>query len=274
MKTILLVGLAVLLLAGTACSQKKSILEWYAIADSTASFPPVDEQLSMASQKVDQWYVTFFGIKNQPKVLLAAITTSAITDVKSISLSVQFNKIKPSAGKITTWGYVFDRNGDGKIDYMELLSGAAAYEGDEFPADFPEGRQPLNKEQQSYFIGHCKLIFEHWADDNYDGKFDAVVQNDLDPKRDLVMQQILVRSTTFTNIFDDVWGFRGNIRGDRDSVPHSEKRVPCRTIGKRNDAITPKVFMEKNAILDLVNRAGKALKLTEENFYHPEEREE
>lgn len=262
------------LIAGSVCSQKQSILEWYPIADSMTNFPPIGQSLLMVSKKVERVYITFVGINGQPKVLLAAITNEPVADVKSISLIVGFSGVKPTTGKVSTWGYVFDRNSDGKIDYMAMLGGAAADEGEDFPADFPEGKGVLNKKQIEYFVGHCKLIFDHWADDNYDGKFDALVQNDCDPKRDLVMRQILVRSTAFNDTFNDVWGFRADIRGDRDSIDHSPRRVPYRLIGRGNGAITPKTLLEKNAILALVNRAAKALNLDKVNFYHPEEKDD
>ena len=274
MKSFILASLLTVVLSGFGVCQTKSILDWYPIADSMANFPPINQELSLAWKKIDRSYVTLIGIKGQPKVLVAAITTSPMTDVKALSLTVAFDGIAPKVGSISTWGYVFDRNHDGKIDYMAMLGGAAADEGEDFPSDFPEGKRPMNKAELSYFIGHCKLIFDHWADDNYDGKFDALVQNDLDPKRDLVARQILVRSTLFTKAFDDVWAFKTDIHGNRDSVEHSDKRVQCRSIGKGNDVITQKVFNARTEILDLVNRAAKAMHLTEENFYHPEEQED
>ena len=269
--------LSILLLIAPASpalfSQNSSIVDWYATADSMTQFPPVDQQLSMAEKKVGKFYVTFVGVKGQSRVLIAAITTQPITDVKSISLIVDFDGIKPKIGGVSTWAYVFDRNRDGKVDYLALLTAAAAYEGDDFPDDFPVGKITMNKQQQEYFVGHARLMFEHWADDNYDGKLDAAVLNDLDSLRDMVRRQIVIRSTAFNNSFDDVWTFHTTIHGERQNLSHPPKRVPYRTVGKGNDVITKASFLEKDAILDLINRAAKELKFDEENFYHPEDRE-
>lgn len=273
MNRILALSIISILLSLDVYSQTLNIVDWYPMADSMTQFPPTDQELSMAEKKVDKYYITFVGIKNQPKVLIAAITAEPVTDVKSLSLIVEFDGIKPKMGKVTTWGYIFDRNGDGKVDYIALLQAAAAYEGDDFPEDFPTGKGALNTKNQEYFIGHAKLVFDHWGDDNFDGKFDAVVVNDLDSLRDMVSRQIVIRSTAFNSSLDDVWTFRMNIKGDRETLPHSSKRVPYRTIGKGNDAITATSFKEKNAILDLINRAVKALKMNDENFYHPEDEE-
>ena len=252
-----------------AFGQNLPMLEWYQSADSMTQFPPIDQKLEMVDKKIGKYFVTMVGIKGQPEVLLMAITLQKITDVKSIELTVNFDGIKPKMGEVTTWAYVFDRNRDGKVDYIALLTAAAAYEGDDFPEDFPEGKSGLNREQQEYFIGHAKLVFDHWADDNFDGKLDACVINDLDPVRDMVMRQIVVRSSKFNYSLDDVWAFRFNINSPRETIPHTAKEVKYRPITQGKGKIAKSSFQEKDAILELINGAAKAFQLIDENFYHP-----
>ena len=252
--------------------QNYSIIDYYHFADSISTFPPVDQELSLASKKIDNWYVTFVGIKGQPKVLFAAVTLEPITDPKSISLTIQFTEgMKPSVGKISTWGYVFDRNRDGKIDYMALLGGGAPFEENDFPKDYPTRVSMMSQSQLEYYISHCKLAFNHWADDNYDGNIDAVVHVDLDPLRDWINRHIVIRSTTFGSTFNDVWAFRENLAGRHDSVSHKRKSVPYISLARRTETLTSKTLAEQTAILNLLNRAAKELKFTEENFDHPEE---
>ena len=270
---VLCIVLISVLFTPAASAQKPSMLEWYPTADSMSQFPPIDQKLEMVDKKIGSYYVTMVGIDKQPEVLLMAITAKKITDVKSIELTVNFDGIKPKMGEVTTWAYVWDRNRDGKVDYIALLTAAAAYEGDDFPEDFPVGKGSLSKAEQEYFVGHAKLVFDHWADDNFDGKLDAAVVNYLDPARDLVMRQIVVRSSKFNYSFDDVWAFRTRINGDHELIPHSAKEVKYRPITHGNDKISKSSFQEKDAILDLINKAAKAFKLTDENFYHPEDRE-
>lgn len=253
-------------------AQNNPITEYFHFADSISTFPPVDQELSLVSKKIDNWYVTFAGIKGQPKVLFAAVTLEPITNPKSISLTIQFTDgMKPSVGKISTWGYVFDRNHDGKIDYMALLGGGAPFEESDFPRDYPTRTSMMSQSQLEFYIAHCKLAFNHWADDNYDGKIDAVIHVDLDPVRDWIKQRIVVRSTKFNSTFNDVWAFRENIAGSRDSISHMKKRVSYHALTRRNEAITPATLAEQTAILNLLNRAAKELKFTEENFDHPED---
>ncbi len=270
---VFLIAVGTILGTHGASAQQSPIVDWYPSVDSMTQFPPIDQELSMVEKKVGKYYVTFVGVKGQSNVLIAAITLKPIKDVKSISLIVDFDGIKPKMGEVSTWAYVYDRNRDGKVDYLALLTAAAAYEGDDFPENYPIGKNSLNKAQQEYFIGHAKLVFDHWADDNFDGKLDAAVVNDCDPLRDMVMQQLVIRSSKFNDSLDDAWTFRMNIKGERVNIPHSPKRIPYRTIGKGDDAITKASFQEKDAILDLINKAAKELKFDEENFYHPEDRE-
>jgi len=256
-----------------AFGQNLSMLDWYPSADSMTQFPPIDQKLEMVNTKIDSYYVTMMGIKGHPEVLLMAITLKQITDVKSIELIVNFDGIVPKMGEVSTWAYVFDRNRDGKVDYIALLTAAAAYEGDDFPEDFPVGKGALNKEQQEYFIGHAKLIFDHWADDNFDGKLDACVVNDLDPVRDMVLRQIVIRSSKFNYSLDDVWAFRSNMKNGREPIPHTAKEVKYRPITKGAGVVRKSSFLEKDAILKLFNGAAKSFQLIDENFYHPEDRE-
>ena len=117
----------------SAAAQESPIVDWYPSVDSMTQFPPIDQELSMVEKKVGKYYVTFVGVKGQSNVLIAAITLKPVKDVKSISLIVDFDGIKPKMGEVSTWAYVYDRNRDGKVDYLALLTAAAAYEGDDFP---------------------------------------------------------------------------------------------------------------------------------------------
>jgi hypothetical protein len=87
------------------------------------------------------------------------------------------------------------------------------------------------------------------------------------------MRQIVVRSSGFNYSFDDVFAFRSRVDHERELIPHTTKEVKYRPITHGAGTINKSVFQEKDAILDLINKAAKAFKLTDENFYHPEDRE-
>jgi hypothetical protein len=117
-----------------------------------------------------------------------------------------------------------------------------------------------------YYITHCRLVFNHWADDNYDGMLDAVIHVDMDPDRDFVDHQIVVRSTTFNGRFNDVWAFRGSDGVLPDTVLHTTTSVAYHPINKPPDFITQPMLDDKSQIMKLLNTALKQLKLTAKNL--------
>ena len=252
-----------------AQEQRQTLLSFYPIADSISEFPLLEQELeTICQKKVERWYVTFIGRKGEKKIFIGAVTLQPIKDVsREISLTVNFDGAKPTSGKVTTWGYVFDRNNDGKIDYMALMSGAAAVEGPDFPEDFPVRDQHLDMKQLEVFVAHCKLLFNHFADDNFDGTLDAMAHIDMDPVRDWVKRKLVVRSTKFDGTFDDVWAFQQKIEdeSERDPVEHTGTKVHYHPLGKLSGELTSQTLQEKTNILQLMNRAAKLCDVTK-NF--------
>ena len=120
-----IVALSLMAVAVTSMSgQQGSILDFYGHADTVSRFPPIDKDLVIVCQKkLSRRYVTFVGLQGDPRVLLAAVTLKPLPDPKtSISLSPEFVGINPNPGKTSTWAYVYDRNGDGAIDFSEFLA--------------------------------------------------------------------------------------------------------------------------------------------------------
>lgn len=247
---------------------QKNVIDFFRLADSLSQTPPMISELSILGQKkVMNRYVTIVGYPEDKSVLLVAVTLEPIKDIrKDISLAVRFKKTIPDVGKTSSWGYIFDRNQDGQVDYMTLLGGGAAFKDELFPEDYPYKDQALQGPQMEYFISHTRLVFNHWADDNFDGTLDAVIHVDMDPDRDFVERQIVARSTAFNGRFDDVWAFRVSDGALQDSVPHTETSVPYHPIGKPPDAITPAMLADKSQIMKLINTALKQSKLTSKNF--------
>ncbi len=259
---------ALFLCATHAQAQRSSIIDFYPYADSIAAYPAVDKQMKViCSHKLEDKYVTFIGFRGDSVARIVAVTLSPITDVKKeISLIVDFDGIRPIVGKISTWGYMYDRNGDGKIDYLALVGGAAAFKGADFPDDFPKRQQPLSRQQVDYFLGECRIIFNHLADDNYDGKIDAMVQVDMDAERDWVERKLLVRSTSFDSTFDDVRAFRTSLDDAVDTIQHAPHAVPYRPVAKSPDFIDERMFESRTAILALINHAIVLCKLNSDHL--------
>jgi len=243
---------------GQAIAQRENLLSFFPKADSIAEFPPLDAELRVLCQKkIQKRYVSFIGDKGQKKIFIAAITLKPIENLKrDLSLTVDFNGVIPTLNKITTWGYIFDRNSDGKIDYMALVGAAAAVEDDNFPRNFPVRGEKMSTQQLEIFVNHCKLVFNHWADDNYDGNIDAAVHLDMDPDRDWVKRKLVVRSTKFDGTFDSVWAFRDRIDEDKEGVEHTLSAVSYHPLGRPNGEITKADFKELTDILQLINLAA------------------
>ncbi len=239
--------------------EEGGIVGFYPSADSICTYPTLDRPLAViCRKKLLGRYVTFIGYKDTKKVFMASVTLKPVMNPDSeISRVVAFDGIKPTLGKVETWGYVFDRNGDGKIDYLALVEGAGAFEDDDLPDDYPVRGQPLNRPELEVYVGHCRLIFNHWADDNYDGTIDAGIICDADSMRDWIARRIVVRSTKFNGTFDDVWGFKTNITARRDSIGHDPTSVPYHALGKFWARIDKAVLQEKTGVLQLLNRAAK-----------------
>jgi hypothetical protein len=260
-------------LPGSLRAQNYDLTWLYPHVDSLIQYPTPERYLTILCQKkVENKYISFVGTtKTGDKVLLAVVTLSPLTDVThSLSLYVDFGPhATPSPGKISTWAYVFDRNHDGKIDFLSLLAGAGPVKRDDMPDNYPKRGQPLSRPNLEFFVGHCSLVFDHWADDNFDDTLDAVIHHDMDPERDWVQRQIVIRSTNFDGKFDSVSTFRRQ-PGDlpNDTIAYSSGWVPFYPIGKiEPDAITQKSFLEKTELLRLLNRAVKACRLGPDRFY-------
>ncbi len=259
-------------LIGTAgasgLGQERSILSFYPTADSIVAYPsPIGRYEIKCWKKISSNYVTFIGKKGEKRVLIAAVTTRRLKNLRSdISLTVQFHGPRPYFGDITTWGYIFDRNGDGLIDYMALVAGAAAVEDEKIPEDFPGFQQAMSKQQFELYISHTRIVFNHWADDDYDGRIDAAVQYDMNPFRSWVRRYLLIRCTKFDDRFDDVRAFRGKISTATASANFTPEEVPYYPMGESQGKFTTKLFAENSNIMALINRAARSCGLGAANF--------
>ncbi|MBA4311967.1 MAG: hypothetical protein C0417_04995 [Chlorobiaceae bacterium] len=260
MRKIFLSALLVIFFSnGMSALEKNDIVRFYAKADSISSNPEIGKALNISCQKkIDNLWISFIGYKGENEAIIVAVTNEKIQNPnKEIFRILDFNEGSPVLGKVTTWGYVFDRNKDGKVDYLSLVDGAAPFLDDRVPESYPARGQKLSRNDLELYVNKCKIIFNHWADDNCDEKIDAVVHVDIDPLRDWVRRKILARCTKFDNRFNDVFAFRKKISGEHEKINFTSTAVPYRPLGSISGSITKDVLQRQTDILYLINRAVK-----------------
>ncbi|HLF14460.1 MAG TPA: hypothetical protein VI932_06190 [Bacteroidota bacterium] len=248
---------AALLAASAGLRAQPDVTEFFPVADSVTEHPPFRTELTTFHQvRVNQRWVSFVGFQNTRTVLYVTFTLDSLDDpVRDVSQTVGFEKARPTLGKVSTWGYPFDRNRDGKIDYLALVGGAAPFEDGDFPPNYPKQSEQVMIHHVELFIAKCKIVFNHWADDNYDGMIDGAVMADMDPERNWVYRRILARSKKFDGILDDVWAFRTDTSSFLDSVSYGPERVSYRPIGTPPGSFGKKELDEKSAVMILMNEA-------------------
>jgi len=256
-------------------SAQDNILGFYGKAVKRTDSPPDESRLSVeCREKIDNIYVTFVGVE-KGKVLLAAITQEKLKKPdKHILLKVYNTKslenpILPSGDYVMDWGYVYDRNGDGKIDYVVYNIGPMPFKQKDFPEDYPKSGQSLNLSDIELLFKSMRLLFTHWADDNYDGKVDAVVFEAVDPESNWVEGWTAVRSTKYDGTVDEGWYFKDDINvrereAERTGTGFSTRRIPG-----IEPVFGPGELVHKTKILTMFNEAAEKCNLTSSSFYRP-----
>jgi len=158
------------------------------------------------------------------RVQIAALTKSSITrPADTIALKPLFNPLPTarvgSAGTLD-WAYVYDRNGDGRIDYLVYLQNAHAVLPDPLPPGFPKpevlpnGQVRGSMELIRAMISNAQLVFSHYADDRFDGRVDAVVVPEFDAERPMFVGGYIAYLRARDGRAEEAWAFRASI-GER-----------------------------------------------------------
>ncbi len=201
-----------------------SFIDIYPRAYSLTQSPPKLSSLSVlcSEKKLFGPQITFVGGSDK-KPILVIYTDKPVTDLsRVVTLEPVF--IQPPGAPLASpsarvssdasldWAYVFDRNGDGRVDYMAFFFAAIPIKPDDFPIDYPKGGKMTSFEHYKLLITQARLVFTHYADDNFDGSTDAVVAAILDPDRYPWVEQFgVLHSTKFNGEVDDTWTFKKNV---------------------------------------------------------------
>lgn len=204
-------------------------------------------------------------LSSRTDFMLAAITKAQIkAPADVISLRPRFAPL-PTAlvtpASTLDWMYLYDRNGDGRVDYLVYLQNAHAVLPDPVPTDFPtpqllvDGRIRVSKELAYAMIDHAQLVFRHYADDNFDGIVDAVVVEEFDKERPMFVSGYVAYSVARGDTAPRAWAFRNDIsKGTRELTAGAGQVIllPTAEPGVLEPASAR--LAQGSRLLDLINR--------------------
>jgi len=259
---------ALWLLPGAAKAAAPSgIAGFYSQAEALTQAPPPETELTILHQcKVEEWQVTLIGLKGSPKgnavPIIAALSRQPLVSLPDqLSLRLRFHAA-PRSGKglePAEWLYVYDRNKDGKFDYMCFPIGPLAVKPPDFPADFPKDGPDKSLKYSSkeinLLMSSMRFVFYHLADDDFDGALDTWVLPVMDPdRRAWVEKRALVRCAAGGETADTAWYFKENIAVPLGAPERTAKGF--RLLGWNGEKeIGKDSFANWNMILSLFNQA-------------------
>lgn len=158
------------------------------------------------------------------RVQLAALTQAPIAKpAEVIALAPRFDPLPTArtgpAGTLD-WAYVYDRDGDGRIDYLVHLENAFAVLPSPLPPDFPTaevlpgGRVRGSMQLLRAMADTAQLVFSHYADDRFAGRVDAVVVREFDPRRPMFVGGYVAYRAAREDHAEEAWAFHASI-GER-----------------------------------------------------------
>ena len=257
-----------------SASAHPGILDFYGIARDRAASPPDERKLVVrCAEKLhgadlpdgyEGMWISFLGA--QPgRIQLVAFTKDAISaPPEVITLRPRYSPL-PTArtGPHGTldWAYVYDRNGDGRVDYLAYLQNAHAVLPDPVPADFPkvevlaDGRVRLSKELAYAMVEHAQMVFRHYADDRFVGSISAAVVEEVDAERPVfVGGYVAYLAPGPAGEPERAWAFRNAIEEHRRELkrdPQAGFLLPTSIPGKTEAAA--KVIASATRMLGLIN---------------------
>jgi hypothetical protein len=199
-----------------------------------------------APKGYESLWVSFIGTAPS-RVLLFAFTKERFASPSEVvTLRPRYNPLPTarfSKSATLDWGYVHDRDADGRVDYVAYLQNAHAVLPDPLPEGFPTARpgpdgtvKNVSKELLYAVVDSAQMVFRHYADDDRDGKFDAMVIEEFDPDRPMFVKDwVVYRPSKPGGPIDEAWAFRGDIRARRRAVERGPEGylLPAEATGER-----------------------------------------
>lgn len=162
------------------------------------------------------------------------------------------------------WGFLFDRNSDGWVDYFVYLDGALPVKTEAIAGLIPKKTgakhgDPIrieSKEELKLIIMNTRLVFTHHADDNFDGKSDGVVEALWDLENPLWRYgNGVMRSRAFTQMVDEDWRFITDIGTRAGAIPRTPQGFDVSFFRDQRPLET------STKLLDIINEGIRACRI-------------
>lgn len=197
-------------------------------------------------------------LKNAERALYLSPRYIVSKDMKSV-MEGKEPMVRATAGYLVDWAYVFDRNRDGRADYLCHLIGPLPVEPDSFPAEFPAGSAPLAGPYLEYMLDHQRYVFTHAADEDFDGAIDALVVPVLDSERPWVREFAVVVAPD-GGTPDSAWTFRDAPSNATGALPRVRGGYLRHRVAGKDVTITASNFERWSNVLARVNAAATVRK--------------
>lgn len=164
-----------------AAPEARGIERFHKLAYEFTLSPPAPEHFkTLCEAALNEQRVTFIGTGEGPAII-AAITPGPVLDPRNdISPKPAFymregqQGLSVTPGPVADWAYVWDRNKDGRIDYVAYLIGPNPIKPANAAYNPPPAGKPFeSKDQYMAVIKNLRQVFWHMADENFDGEPDA-----------------------------------------------------------------------------------------------------
>ena len=234
-------------------------VSFYPRAAALIAYPPELARYGIeCSVSISEGYFTLARTEDGRTALFVFTQKGPATDLtKVISFGGQ-------PDRTLDWGFLYDRNVDGWVDYFIYLDGAIPVKTEEIAGLIPKKPgakvgDPIkisSKEELELMIKHTRLVFTHHADDNFDGKSDGVIAALHDTENPIwIYGNGVLRSRVFTQVVDEDWRFMSEIGNRAGPVPRKQKGFEVSFFSGERPLET------SSQMLDMVNRGIRACRL-------------
>lgn len=181
-------AILLMVMSNLTWAAEPDILQFYKSAFQITQLPPQANTLKVLRQQhVDGLNITILST-SEKGVYVGTFTKKAIPNIeKYLTLRVQLQTSKsngPIPPETIEWVYLFDRNGDGLFDYLCWPVGPLAVKPPDFSLNYPKADSSkgnnMSSAQFNYYIKYMRLVFWHFADDDFNGNLDSAVYSVMD----------------------------------------------------------------------------------------------